>query len=265
MREPVLILSDLHLGHHASRVEGASQFRPLLEGMGTVVLNGDTFQELALDLRPRSEVLFGELKGLCRELGVEMVMLSGNHDPGWPGKGWVEMAEGRIVVTHGDSVFWTGSPWSRERFEREERLEDLWSEHHEAECDTGERLKLAREIALELRPGRFRKGRSLLRRVVDALSPPRRAWEILKVWLFQVQAVSRFAERYFPEAEVLVIGHFHYSGVWVRDGRLIINTGTYVSPHHALWAEWCGGVLRCGKVEEDGDYRRGECLGVWRV
>ncbi len=45
-----------------------------------------------------------ELKSLCREEGAEAVFLPGNHDPGWSGPGWVELAGGRIVVTHGDAL-----------------------------------------------------------------------------------------------------------------------------------------------------------------
>ena len=114
MKEPVRILSDLHLGHKLSRIERVSALRPLISGAATVVFNGDTWQQLAAPFHKRSASMLEELKALCAEEGVEAVFLSGNHDPGWPGKGWVELADGRIVITHGDALFFGGSPWKRE-------------------------------------------------------------------------------------------------------------------------------------------------------
>jgi len=265
VKEPVLILSDLHLGHSASRIEQVASLRPLIEGAGTVIFNGDTWQELARALRARSRELLDELCLLCDELGADPVFLSGNHDPGWPGKGWVELADGKIVVTHGDAVMWAGSPWSREAFQREDQLLELWSEHCKAEDDAGERLRWARKVAITLKAARHPKGRSLLRRASDAVNPPRRAFEILHAWLKHSELTSAFAGTYFPQSEVVITGHFHCGGVWDLGRRLVINTGAYVAPHEALWGEWQDGWLRCGRVERTGGYRRGKVLGVWRL
>ncbi len=265
MREPVLILSDLHLGHAASRINSAEQLRPLLEGAATVVFNGDTFQELASDFRPRSEALMAELRGLCDELGVEPVFLPGNHDPGWEGKGWAELAGGKIIATHGDSVMRGGSPWSRESIARSEGVCELWSENPRAEYDPGERLKMAKKMAMLLRPPKMPKGRTIFRRAMDAINPPRRAFEILRVWWQQPEAVADFARHYFPKAEVMVVGHFHSRGVWCRSGRLVVNTGAFVYPHHSLWVSYEDGLLKVGKAtEKEGSFVRLDPLGVWR-
>ena len=110
MKEPVRILSDLHLGHRVARIERVESLRELISGAGTVVFNGDTWQELAGPFRERSRVMLGELRELCADLGVEAVFLPGNHDPGWEGAGWVELEGGKIVVTHGDALMRAGSP-----------------------------------------------------------------------------------------------------------------------------------------------------------
>ena len=265
MKEPVRILSDLHLVHPASRIGDVAALRPLLEGAGTVVFNGDTWQELATGFRDKAEVLLEELKALGAELGVEMVFLSGNHDPGWPGRGWVELADGRVVVTHGDAVMWGGSPWSREAFERLEKMQALWAEHREAETDAGERLQLARRMALLLKPPAIPKGRSLFRRAMDAVNPPRRALEILRVWACQADEAALFAKRYFPRAEFVVIGHFHHHGIWRKRGRRVINTGAFVNPHDSRWVEWQDGWLSCGRVlEVDGRFIRAAADETWR-
>lgn len=264
MKEPVLILSDLHLGHPASRLEEVETLRPLIDGAGTVVFNGDTWQELSNAFRPSSSALLADLKKLCAELGADTVFLSGNHDPGWPGRGWVELAEGRIVVTHGDAVLWAGSPWSREAFQREDQLMELWSEHLAAEDDAGERLRWARKVAITLKAARHPKGRSVFRRAMDAVNPPRRAFEILHAWWRHAHLSGSFADTFFPQSEVLVTGHFHCGGIWDLGRRLVVNTGAYVAPHEALWVEWEAGWLRVGRVDRDSDYQRGEVLEVWR-
>lgn len=150
MKEPVRVLSDLHLGHRISRISEVEALRPLVAGAGTVVFNGDTWQELADSLRERSAVMLEDLRGMCEEEGVEAVFLPGNHDPGWDGDGWVELAGGRVVVTHGDSLYFDGSPWKREVMRGRERVLELWRKRPEAERDPRERMKLAREISLEL-------------------------------------------------------------------------------------------------------------------
>jgi len=250
MKQPIRILSDFHLGHRISRIATVEALRPLIAGAGTVVFNGDTWQELALPFRERSAAMLGELKTLCDEEGADAIFLSGNHDPGFAGPGWLELAEGRILITHGDALFFDGSPWSREAIRGQEMIRRLWSEHHAAACDAGERLRLAREIARHLVPRGFPKGKKLWQRIWEAAHPPQRALCMLHAWLTQADAAADFAERYFPKAEVILIGHFHRSGIWRRRGRLVLNTGAFLPPGKAYWAEWNDGWLSYGPIGE---------------
>jgi predicted phosphodiesterase len=266
MNEPVRILSDLHLGHKISRISQVSALRPLIAGAGTVVFNGDTWQELARPFYDRSGEMLGELKSLCSEEGAEAVFLSGNHDPGWPGPGWLALAGGRIVVTHGDALLFDGSPWKREILVGGERVMELWNQHPHADHDIEERLRLAREIARELCSVEYPTGRSLVKRAWDAVLPPRRAVKMIEAWAIQGSAGAKFCENYFPQAEVLVIGHFHREGCWLRKGRRIINTGSFMAPGHAHWLEWNAGVLSRGVIDESPEAcRKGETLDVWRL
>jgi len=266
MREPVRVLSDLHLGHRVSRIRRVAALRPLLEGAGTVVFNGDTWQELVTALRERAAEMLEELRDLCRAAGCEPVFLSGNHDPGWPGPGWLGLAEGRIVVTHGDALLFDGSPWKREILTGGGEILALWAEHPAAATDAGERLRLAREIARALPSRDAPVGRRLWQRAWDAVTPPQRALRMLQAWWNQGDLAGEFCERYFPAAEVLVIGHFHRHGLWRRGGRLIINTGSFVAPGRAHWVDWHDGWLRRGEIDETPDAcRLGRTLGVWRV
>lgn len=264
MREPVRVISDLHLGHRVSRIEEVSALRPLIAGAGTIIFNGDTWQELAREFLPRATEMLEELKLLCRSEGAEAIFLSGNHDPGWPGPGWVALAEGRIIVTHGDALLFDGSPWKREILENAERVQQMWREHPAAAVDVEERLRVAREIARELRSVEHPVGRSFLKRAWDAAVPPRRAARMIESWLTQASTGARFCETYFPQAEVLVIGHFHRQGSWLRNGRRIVNTGSFMAPGRAHWIEWNGGWLKRGVITETpATCEMGEVLDVW--
>jgi predicted phosphodiesterase len=265
VNEPVRILSDLHLGHKICRIEEVAALRPLIAGAGTVIFNGDTWQELAAPFLARSTKMLEELKQLCREEGVEAVFLPGNHDPGWSGPGWVELAEGRIVVTHGDALLPGGSPWKREILTCGERVTELWERHPAAGREVAERLAVAREIARELCSVEYPTGRSFCQRAWDAMTPPRRAVKMIEAWLTQGPLGAAFCETYFPQAEILVIGHFHWDGTWSHHGRRVINTGSFTSPGRAHWVEWSDGWLSWGLIDESpDDCQKGKPLGVWR-
>jgi predicted phosphodiesterase len=265
MNEPVRILSDLHLGYKVSRLERVSALRPLIAGAGTVVFNGDTWQELAPLYRERSAAMLAELRTLCAEEGAAAVFLSGNHDPGWPGPGWLELAGGRVIVTHGDALLFDGSPWKREILANGLRVKELWQQHPAAGHDVEERLRLAREIARTLCSVEFPRGRHFIQRAWDAVLPPQRALKMMRAWWTQGIYGARFCERYFPMAEALVIGHFHYQGCWRRHHRLVINTGSFTSPGRAHWVQWHDGWLTRGEVNESPDLCRiGRTLGAWR-
>ena len=102
-------------------------------------------------------------------------------------------------------------------------------------------------------------------RAWDAALPPQRALKMIHAWLTQGAMGARFCERYFPQAGALVIGHFHHLGCWINHGRLVINTGSFVSPGRAHCVTWQNGWLRRSKIDESPDQCRvGRTLGAWR-
>lgn len=261
MRLPVTILSDLHLGHAVSRITNVEAFRELVRGNGTVILNGDTYQELSDAFREKSSRMLEEFRTLCEEEGVDLVFISGNHDPSWDGSGWVELAGGRILITHGDALYFDGAPWSREAMERQELIRDLWVQHVQAEGNANERLKLAREIARNLRPKSYPKGRKIWQRVWEAIHPPKRAWNIIRVWWDQMNAADRFCNQYFPKSEVCLIGHFHRFGFWRAGKRVVLNTGAYLSPCYSGCVTYDGDSLVFYRIEESQpSYQKGNAL-----
>ena len=62
----------------------------------------------------------------------------------------MELAEGRIVISHGDGLLFDGSPWKREILVNGKRVTELWDQHPQASKDVEERLRVARKIAREL-------------------------------------------------------------------------------------------------------------------
>lgn len=266
MNGPVRILSDLHLGHKVSRVRRVADLRPLVAGAATVIFNGDTWEELAGPLRARSADMLDELRSICAEEGAEPVFLPGNHDPGWPGRGWVELAGGRIVVTHGDAMLYASSPWKREILTNMGKVAEIWRAHPAAAGDAAQRLEVAREIAFALPSRTHSSGRRFLQRAWDAVTPPARALRIIDAWLNQASAAEAFRARYFPAAGFLVSGHFHRHGCWEKNGRVILNTGSFVSPGKAHWVEWNKGGLTRGPVDESRPpFRMGGAIATWRV
>lgn len=266
MKEPIRILSDLHLGHRISRIETASELRPLVTGAGTIIFNGDTWQELDEPFVARATAMLAELRSICADKGVDTVFLSGNHDPGWDGPGWVELADGRIVITHGDALLPGGSPWKREILSAPDRVEGLWNLYPDAGHDIRQRIRLARHIARELCTIEQTTGRHLIQRAWDAAVPPKRALTMISSWLARPAAASRFCDLYFPKAEAIIFGHFHRHGSWLHNGRRIIDTGSFLNPGRAHWIEWNHGWLKRGEIHETpGAFSLGRILNVWKI
>ena len=108
------IFSDLHFGDRASRVHRLEQLRPLCDGVGRLVLNGDT-----LDTRPgpapqhTAECRAAVLEFFPREAGA-VTYVTGNHDADLSETHSVDLAGGLIFATHGDIIFDNIVPWSRD-------------------------------------------------------------------------------------------------------------------------------------------------------
>lgn len=253
MKLPLRIFSDLHLGHQASRIMEVEKLRPLFHGAGTVLFNGDTWEELSPPWREKSGEMLARLRSVLAEEGCESIFLPGNHDPGWEGSGFMELAEGRIAVSHGDALLRSGAPWKREMLKNPEIIDELWNRFPNAATDIGSRLELARAIARRMVTTHPPDGRSLFARAMDAAFPPQRAMHMVSAWLLQGRHGAHFCETYLPQAEILVCGHFHCHGIRKALGRTVINTGSFVVPGPAGWVEWDGTTLSAGRVCEARD------------
>ena len=70
-------------------------------------------------------------------------------------------------------------------------------------------------------------------RFVHLLSRVRRADKILSSCFHAPALAATLAQRYRPNAQIIIFGHTHYPGVWTRRGRTIINTGAFTPPFGA--------------------------------
>jgi len=258
MRLPIRIFSDLHLGHRASRITDLEELRPLFSGAGTVVFNGDTWEEMAELWKPRSAEMLAGMKRVLKEEGCDSVFLRGNHDPGWKGPAYLSLAEGKILITHGDALIRNASPWKREVLSGKAVVEGIWSNHPDASHDLESRLEVARQIAIQLQSRHLPNARNLFSRAIDALWPPRRALAMLSAWSRQGSLGAEFCQTYSPETEFLILGHFHRRAIHSSHGRTVINTGSFVVPGPASWVSWDGKALSTGSVKK---YRDSFALG----
>lgn len=235
VKYPIHILSDLHLGHPASDLKEVSQLRPLLEGAGTLIFNGDTWQQLALDLREESGRLFQELKALCEELEAEAIFLPGNHDPSISETLYLNLEGGKVAVLHGDVIFPEVSPWSKYYLAEEEKIQAYLKKELTPEATLEERYKIAHEVVHLMKPARRPiSGQSKWAYYASMLYPPRRLWTLGNVKRLAKKQSREFCKQYFPDAQFIIYGHFHLPLIDDAGAQKIINTGAYMEGCQSL-------------------------------
>ncbi len=234
------MVSDWHLGHPGSRVNQISRVEHLSERIGTFVMVGDGREELVYGWQERSDQLWSDLQSTCEKKGVEFVALTGNHDPAVSEEGWMKLAGGKILVTHGDMVYDTTSPWSKELFARRAAVQEVLSVRNGSSLE--ERWRCALEIGRLLRPD-VKMAPNFLGYLKLALWPPERLVEIAKVWRGFPQEGGRFLERFAPEAQTLVCGHFHRPGRFQVADREVWNTGSLMKMCRGLSIDFDGEKL----------------------
>ena len=263
---PVRFLSDLHLGHDLCSLRRAAELWPLIDGAGTLVLNGDTTEDRAPSFRSRSLEMFGELQQLCSRAETRMVLVNGNHDPDcWP-YDWLDLADGKLFVTHGHVLLPLVSPWSRKLSECRRDLERIHNEYSaEQRRDMETRFTIARRCSLAMPPTETRqRNRSLMARAGLLLRetwPPSRPWEVLKVWAQLPSLAAGFLREFRPDARVMLFGHTHRAARWRRNGRLLVNTGGFITFARPLIAQLDKGVFSVFRIDtRNGEHHRGKSV-----
>lgn len=242
---PVRMVSDWHFGHPGTSIREIAQVDSVLEGAGTLVMVGDGREELVRGWRNEADRLWDELQRTCQAKGVTFLALTGNHDPDASVDGWLKLAGGRILVTHGDMIYDTSSPWSRELFAEREKVRNLL-ESWECQC-LEERWERAREVGRLLRPDGDAPKR-FAEYLKMALWPPERLLVVVKVWAGFAAEGNRFLDSFAPECQELVCGHFHRPGRFRVGQRTVWNTGSLMKMCKGLAVDFDGESLTSQKI-----------------
>ncbi len=199
--EPILILSDLHLGHRASRIKHPEQLTQILRGPGSVIFNGDTSEMRNPEDRLMGRKLAADLARICHQVGRKAFFVNGNHDPTVSSTNHLDLAQGAVLVTHGDILFLDVAPWSHdaEHYRKKHRqiLDGLSPDGY---TDFETRLLASKRTSIELQmiEEPLTRGRSPgFRLLIRNCWPPWRPLMIIKAWSEVPGRASELAA-YFP-------------------------------------------------------------------
>jgi predicted phosphodiesterase len=246
--EPILVLSDLHLGHRASRIKHPDQLTPILDGPGSVIFNGDTSEMRNSEDRLVGRKLAADLARICHQTGRKAFFVNGNHDPTVSSTNHLDLASGAVLVTHGDILFLDVAPWSRdaEHYRKKHRqiLDGLGPDGY---ADFEKRLLASKRTSIELQmlePPLTRGRSSGFRLLIRSCWPPWRPLMIIKAWGEVPGRAADLARVFRPEARFVLVGHTHCPGIWRVAPRVIINTGSFV-PYFGA----CAAIIESGRLE----------------
>lgn len=233
-----IIISDTHLGRPKGTAGTPEELRPLWSGADRLIINGDVSELSDPRYRARAARMVCRLQDLCDADGVELVLLSGNHDPLMTDVRELDLAGGQVHLTHGDVLHPAISPWST-------HAEELayWNRRalamlgRQARRRSSGRLAAAQfaaarvagvegaatgELAETLDDPRSRRARTLARGRALALT--------LWGWQTTPRRAAEYLLEHRPHARFFVFGHLHRAGIWEFDGHVLINTGSYGAP-----------------------------------
>jgi len=256
--EVIRIFSDLHYGDHSSRITRLASLAPLAEGADTVILNGDS-----LDTRTGPNPEFTatcrtEVDAFFRGWGPPVRFLTGNHDPDFSPDHYVDLADGRIFITHGDVIYPDIVPWGRDAEIIRAKMAQEWKARSQpmGTASLTERFAVLRRVAADL-PQRHQAERSRLRYVarlaIDTMWPPWRIPRIVTAWRSFPRLAEEFLWPYRPHAQVMLAGHTHRPGIWRRrNGTVLINTGSLCRPFGAFAVDLSEETLRIRSIRAQG-------------
>lgn len=224
----VRFISDLHLGHERCEAPAVEELAALLQGVGMLVVVGDLAETRPCAWQSRGIAARERLREMCRQKGVRLVEISGNHDPDTPAL-LASFWGGKVVAMHGHALYKEVAPWSWEYLRNKKACRQLIASYPDADSNLESRLELSRAMCQLTPPILRREGikNPLLRGFLHCFWPPQRPMGIIWSWLSCARRCEHFARRFFPDAETVIFGHMHRFGNWHFGKRHILNTGAW--------------------------------------
>ena len=244
-----LIRSDIHLGlpePFPGRLgRSPATLSPLLEAADRVVLNGDAADTQHPSHRAQGIELLEQLAALATRKGVDLIRISGNHDVEETALTHIELARGKILVTHGHAFSASMLPW----VPASGAMNRVFAEALGRNPPTVEGAVRAANDAALVQWSDERSVDEPTALLAIGLRPTR-VLSVLAWWRKYPRDAARFAQRYAPSAQFVVCGHSHRAGAWsiATDGgarRWILNTGSFSfpsRPHAVIVTEEDGGA-----------------------
>lgn len=239
LRKPIVVISDVHLKLGSNWAGQLDSMRGLWSGAAAVVFNGDTMNSnLSRDDSRRQEVV-DYIRRICREDSAEVMLIGGNSDSQLPGPRHVSLSGGRILVLHGDVIFKKISPWRTDAGKlfaaRRLALQNMPPERRNTLQGQSESVQAALHKTQSTKC-LCDSDETVLQRYIHCLSRPWKILLILWCWMRMPRMVAKFADKYAPQAEMIIVGHSHHNGIWLVGGKTIINTGSLEGPGKAMIA-----------------------------
>jgi predicted phosphodiesterase len=267
----IRIFSDLHCGERTSRLHSPAALAPLFDGAGNVVLNGDTLDTRQSCDPGATAALRAEVIEFFARHSPPATLLTGNHDPDISSKHLLELAGGRVLVTHGDILFDDLVPWGRDApLLRRLVVAELAGLPPAARELLEERLAAFRRVAGAV-PQRHQSERNRLKYalgfVSDTIWPPFRILNVLRAWRDAPACAAALSRRHRPRAGFFIMGHLHRPGVWQPPGGpVVLNTGSFCPPFGGAVVDLVPGRIALRRIERQrGEFRLGATLAEFAL
>jgi len=233
MTRRIRIVSDLHIGHHASLLSSVDAIRPLAQGVDRLILNGDTLELIFGDLESSRYTAAEQremLKAEIQDWGVEVTLITGNHDPDISDTHLVHLEQAQVLATHGDALFHEIAPWSSSRENLRKSVAHIDPEATgSTQEDLHQYLDLYKKAMLKAHkldkgynPTAWGKAKIFMHQAW----PPSTPFKILSCWKQVPDRAISLAKRFGLLPRFIVIGHSHNPGIWTRGAQTVINTGS---------------------------------------
>jgi len=252
--EPVVIISDVHITNSNGWKEQIDELRRLWATGGTVVFNGDTVGGKKASDGTSAEEILTYISEQCAKDGAEAVFLAGNSDYFLDVAKHLLLAEGRILITHGDVIFPQMAPWwDKAHLYRATRNSALRKMPQESRSTLEGQLASTREAMAELANGNSCENNNgsflnCIQRLQWWLAKPRRGWAIIQAWKKMPSMAAKFTAQYADEAKFIIIGHTHRAGVWQVADKIVVNTGSFAGFGQPVIVHFTDGKLLVQKL-----------------